>query len=144
MEKFYQLLIKNCLESGDIEKIDAKETRKHCKQILYEFRNSCFYCKGYVCQTAVKVIMAIAVLVWSLFYQCNQLRHGFRTDLSCGVSGYYHTCSIPSNGMNLIIFDLCNVTLLLILVVAVGSLLWHLRFYAQRDPNNKVKQNKVG
>ena len=52
------------------------------------------------------------------------------------VSDYAHTCSIPSNGMNLIIFDLCNVTLFFIVLVAAFNLIWHIRFYGQ-TPNTK-------
>ncbi len=40
---------------------------------------------------------------------------------------YIHSCSIPSNGMNLIIFDLCNMVLFFIILDATFNLFWHYR-----------------
>ena len=42
--------------------------------------------------------------------------------------------------MNLIIFDLCNVTLCLIVIVAAFNLIWHIRFYAHVP--DKREQNQ--
>ncbi len=39
-----------------------------------------------------------------------------------------HECSIPSNGMNLAIFDLCNIVLFLVVAVATFNMAWHFRF----------------
>ena len=55
MEKLYSLLVKQCLEQGDIGVIDTKENRRRCQEILWDFRGSSFYCRAYVTQTALKV-----------------------------------------------------------------------------------------
>ena len=86
IDKFYDLLVKESLSSGDIDEMDTKQTRQRCQQILYDFRDSWFYCKAYVCQTFVKLSIGSAVLGWSLNSQCNQLRESFRTTISCRVS----------------------------------------------------------
>ena len=86
IDKFYDLLVKESLSSGDIEEMDTKQTRQRCQQILYDFRGSWFYCKAYVCQTFIKFLIGSAVLGWSLNSQCNQLRESFRTTLRCKVS----------------------------------------------------------
>ena len=59
------------------------------------------------------------------------------------VFDYTHGCSIPSNGMNLIIFDLCNIVLLLIILDALFNLFWHYRFYGQRSDCIKTKLCKL-
>ena len=82
-------------------------------------------------QTVLKLMVGLTVLLWSLFYQCSSLRQNFRTDWTCQVLDYSHSCSIPSNKMNMFVFDLCNVTLCLIVVMAIFSLVWHVRFYAR-------------
>ena len=45
--------------------------------------------------------------------------------------------------MNLIIFDLCNVTLCFIVIVAAFNLIWHIRFYAH-VPKNQEKYKPIG
>ena len=55
MEKLYSLLVKQCLEQGDIGVIDTKENRRRCQEILWDFKGSSFYCRAYVTQTALKV-----------------------------------------------------------------------------------------
>ena len=59
------------------------------------------------------------------------------------VFDYTHSCSIPSNGMNLIIFDLCNVVLLLIIVDASFNLFWHYRFYGKRSSCIQTKLGRL-
>ena len=127
IEKFYDLLIKDVLETGDIEKVDTKENRQKCRQINYEFKNSWFYSKAYISQTVIKLVICITIISWSLFHQCNRLRDSFRTTLQCRVFDYTHECSIPSSGMNLVIFDLVNIVLFFILIVAGFNIIWHLR-----------------
>ena len=48
------------------------------------------------------------------------------------VFDYVYECSIPSNRMNLAIFDICNAILFVIVVVAAFNMAWHLRFYTQK------------
>ena len=86
IDKFYELLVKESLSSGDIEEMDTKKTRQRCQQILYDFRDSWFYCKAYICQTFMKFLIGATVLGWSLKSQCNELRESFRTTLRCKVS----------------------------------------------------------
>ena len=77
-----------------------------------------------------QLVVGTGVLSWSLSH-CNQLRSSFKTEIqSCPVSDYFVTCAIPANGMNVIVFDLCNVTLVLIVLTAAFSLMWHVRFYS--------------
>jgi flagellar basal body-associated protein FliL len=45
--------------------------------------------------------------------------------------------------MNLAIFDLCNVILFVIVVVAAYSMAWHLRFYSsKRKAEGESKSNR--
>ena len=75
----------------------------------------------------LQLVVGAAVLSWSLSH-CNQLRSSFKTSIdSCAVSDYYVTCAIPANGMNAIVFDLCNTTLVCICLTAAFNLAWHLR-----------------
>ena len=127
IEKFYDLLIKDVLETGDIEKVDTKENRQKCRQINYEFKNSWFYSQAYISQTVIKLVICLTIISWSLFHQCNRLRDSFRTTIQCRVFDYTHECSIPSSGMNLVIFDLVNIVLFFILIVAGFNVIWHLR-----------------
>ena len=85
IDKFYELLVKESLSSGDIDEMDTKKTRQRCQQIMYDFRDSWFYCKAYVCQTFIKLSIGAAVLGWSFNSQCNQLRESFRTTINCKV-----------------------------------------------------------
>ncbi|TRY73244.1 hypothetical protein TCAL_07398 [Tigriopus californicus] len=141
IEKFYELLVKDVLSNGDIEILDTKDKKQKCQQILYDFKNSSFFCKAYIIQTLVKLSICISVLAWSLLDQCNLLRESFHTEFDCKVFDYTHSCSIPSNGMNMIIFDLCNVVLFLIVIDAFFNLFWHYRFYGQR---HTFIQTKLG
>ena len=127
IEKFYDLLVKNVLETGDIEKVDTKENRQKCRQICYEFKNSWFYSKAYISQTIIKLVICLTIVSWSLFRQCNELRKSFHTTIECRVFDYTHECSIPSSNLNLVIFDLVNVVLILTLIVTGFSVNWHLR-----------------
>ena len=43
------------------------------------------------------------------------------------VQGYWHQCTIPANGMNLVIFDLVNTVMALIILSALITLAWYLR-----------------
>ena len=45
-----------------------------------------------------------------------------------------YECAIPSNTMNLALFDLCNVVLFIVVLVAAFNMAWHIRFY--RTYNN--------
>lgn len=90
-----------------------------------------------------QLVVGTAVLCWSLSH-CNQLRSSFKTEIqSCPVSDYYVTCAIPANGMNVIVFDLCNVTLVLIVLTAAFSLFWHVRFYSDIDGNKGTLVDKL-
>ena len=46
---------------------------------------------------------------------------------SSKVQGYWHQCTIPANGMNLVIFDLVNIVMALIIISALITLAWYLR-----------------
>ena len=140
IEKFYDLLIKDVLETGDIEKVDTKENRQKCRQINYEFKNSWFYSQAYISQTVIKLAICLAIIIWSFFLQSNHLRDSFRTTIQCRVFDYAHECSIPSSGMNLVIFDLVNIVLFLILIAAGFNVIWHLRIKTdvQLDHDNDV------
>ena len=46
---------------------------------------------------------------------------------SSNVQGYWHQCTIPANGMNLVIFDLVNTVMALIILSALITLAWYLR-----------------
>lgn len=85
IEKFYELLVKEVLNSGDIDKIDNKENKQRCQQVLYDFRHSWFYCRAYILQTYVKLLICGSVLGWSLLDQCNLLRESFKTQFECDV-----------------------------------------------------------
>ena len=43
------------------------------------------------------------------------------------VQGYWHQCSIPANGMNLVIFNLVNIVMALIIISAMFTLVWYIR-----------------
>ena len=47
--------------------------------------------------------------------------------LFSNVQGYWHQCTIPANGMNLVIFDLVNTVMALIIISALITLAWYLR-----------------
>ncbi len=128
IDKFYNLLVKEVMSAGDIDQVDTKENRQKCRQIQYDFKGSWFYSKAYIGQTALKLFICLTVITWSLFDQCNQLRESFHTSFQCRIFDYTHECAIPSNGMNLAIFDLVNLVLLMIFLVAAFSFNWHLRF----------------
>ena len=128
IEKFYDLLVKDVIDSGDIDKVDTKENRQKCRQVHYDFKGSWFYCKAYITQLTVKVSICLGVIGWSFFDQCNGMRSNFQTTLTCQVFDYTHQCSIPSNGINMVIFDIVNLVLFTIFIVAVFNLYWHLRF----------------
>ena len=85
LEKFYDLLVREVIASGDIDLMDTKENKQKCQQVLYDFKNSWFFCKAYITQTAIKLIICLVVLGWSLFDQCNSLRESFRTEIQCKV-----------------------------------------------------------
>ena len=46
IEKFYDILVKDVLSNGDIEKVDTKENRQRCRQIHYDFKGSSIYSRG--------------------------------------------------------------------------------------------------
>ena len=143
---FYDLLVKDVIDSGDIDKVDTKENRQKCRQIHYDFKGSWFYCKAYITQLTVKVSICLGVICWSLYGQCNgnELRSSFHTTFSCNVFDYTHQCSIPSNGVNMVIFDIVNVVLFIILIVAVFNLNWHLKFIRKASydfPQNDAVQS---
>ena len=54
-----------------------------------------------------------------------------------------YECSIPSNGMNLAIFDICNAVLFVVVIVAAFNMAWHLRFYTQNNNNNNNNNNNL-
>ena len=143
IEKFYDLLVKEVLTSGDIEQVDTKENRQECRQIHYDFKNSWFYSKAYISQTIVKLVICLTVVTWSLFDQCNQLRESFLPTFECRVFDYTHECTIPSNAMNLVIFDIVNIVLVLILVVAGFNLNWHLRFKTFIQLDFEVPEDQI-
>ena len=128
IEKFYDLLVKDVLKDGDIEKMDTKENRQKCSQIHYDFKGSSFYSKAYVCQTAIKMTICLGIITWSILDMCNDLHKSFRTNFQCDIMDYCHECALPSNGMNVLVYNCVNVTLFCIFIVACCNFGWHLRF----------------
>ena len=60
----------------------------------------------------MKVIICAIIIGWSIAGQCmHRLRDSFHTTWDCTVFEYVHECSIPSNGLNMVIFDMVNVVL---------------------------------
>jgi len=53
--------------------------------VLYDFKQSWFYCRAYILQTYVKLAICGLVLGWSLMDQCNLLRESFKTEFECKV-----------------------------------------------------------
>ena len=133
IEKFYNLLVKDVMATGDINEVDTKENRQKCRQIHYDFKGSWFYNKAYITQLLVKLLICLGVISWSCYGQCNKLRDSFHTTFQCRVFDYVHECSIPPNGMNMVIFDIVNIVLLMIVTVAGFNLNWHLRFKSSCD-----------
>ena len=88
IEKFYDLLVKDVLATGDVDVLDTKDKKQKCQQVLYDFKNSSFFCKAYIIQTVVKLAICLAVLGWSLLDQCNLLRESFQTELECKVLNF--------------------------------------------------------
>ena len=136
IEKFYDLLVKDVVTSGSIEAVDTKENRQRCRQIHYDFKGSSIYSKAYTVQTIVKLIICLGIIMWSIFNQCHSLRKDFANKLQCKVFDYVHECAIPSNGLNLVIFDMVNLVLFVILVVVAYNLNYHLKF---KQPKNIQK-----
>ena len=128
IEKFYNLLVKDVMDSGDIDKVDTKENRQNSRQLHYDFKGSWFYSKAYTSQTAIKLILCLIVITFSVFDQCKSLRDSFKPVFEGKVFDYTHECSIPSNMMNMVIFDLVNIVLFLIFVLAAYNLSWHRQF----------------
>lgn len=143
IEKFYNLLVKEVIASGDIDKVDTKENRQKCRQIHYDFKGSWFCCKAYITQTAVKLVICLSVLLWSLADQCNELRESFNTKRNCQVLDYAHSCDIPSNAMNMVIFDMVNFVLFVIFIVAAFNLSWHLRFKTMKGYPAKKNDDNI-
>ena len=102
--------------------------RQKCSQIRYDFKGSWFYLKAYIGQTTLKLLICFGLITWSITGQCHGLRESFQTNFRCRVFDYEHECSIPSNGMNMIIFDIVNFVLGLIICVAGYSINWHWQF----------------
>ena len=59
---------------------------------------------------------------------CNDLHRSFRTNFQCDIMDYCHECALPSNGMNVLVYNCVNVTLFCIFIVACCNFGWHLRF----------------
>lgn len=144
IEKFYDILVKDVLANGDIEELDTKENRQRCRQIHYDFKGSSIYSKAYTVQTIIKLMICLGIIMWSIFNQCHSLRKDFANKLQCKVFDYVHECAIPSNGLNLVIFDMVNLVLFVILVVVAYNLNYHLKFkqpkYIQK---NEYQQNNL-
>ena len=77
------------LATGDVDVLDTKDKKQKCQQVLYDFKNSSFFCKAYIIQTVVKLAICLAVLGWSLLDQCNLLRESFKTSFECRVRYEY-------------------------------------------------------
>ncbi len=77
------------LSSGDIEKVDTKENKQKCQQVLYDFKHSWFYCRAYIMQTYIKLAICGVVLGWSLLDQCHLLRESFKTEFECKVTKFF-------------------------------------------------------
>ena len=59
----------------------------------------------------IKVIICAIIIGWSIAGQCmHRLRDSFHTTWDCNVFEYVHECSIPSNGLNMVIFDIDSKT----------------------------------
>ena len=147
IEKFYDILVKDVLDHGDIEELDTKENRQRCRQIHYDFKGSSIYSKAYTVQTIVKLMICLGIIMWSIFNQCHSLRKDFANKLQCKVFDYVHECAIPSNGLNLVIFDMVNLVLFVILVVVAYNLNYHLKFkqpkYIQKNEYQQSNLNIV-
>ena len=42
------------------------------------------------------------------------------------MQGYWHQCTIPANGLNLVIFDVVNGVLVMIMISSLFTLLWYI------------------
>ena len=82
----------------------------------------------------MKVIICAIIIGWSIAGQCmHRLRDSFHTTWDCTVFEYVHECSIPSNGLNMVIFDMVNVVLGLIILVGFYNIYWHWQFRGFHD-----------
>ena len=134
IEKFYNLLVKEVIEYGDIDKVDTKENRQKCRQVVYDFKGSWFYLRAYIWQTSLKLLICLVLISWSISGQCmHKLRDGFKRTWDCTIFDYVHECSIPSNGLNMVIFDLVNVVLALIIILGFYNIYWHWQFRGFHD-----------
>lgn len=143
IEKFYELLVKDIIEEGGSKSINSLEQRQKCQQITYDFMNSSFLCGCYIAQTSIKVLVCLSVLIWSIMGMCHSLRESFKTDFDCEQFDYMHACSITSNGMNIVLFDLCNIVVALILLDGIFNVLWHYRFFCSTNTQGTILIRKT-
>ena len=110
--------------------------RQKSRQILYDFKGTGFYLKFYVLQTTIKIIVCSIVFGFCVFHMCMyNLRESFKITFDCKVFDYVHGCTIPSNGLNMIIFDIVCVVLALIIILGIYNVYWHWQF---RGCNNLI------
>ncbi|TRY62181.1 hypothetical protein TCAL_11511 [Tigriopus californicus] len=138
IEKFYELLVKDIIEEGGSKAMNSLEQRQKCQQIIYDFMNSSFLCGSYIVQTTIKVLVCLSVLIWSIMGMCHSLRESFKTDFNCEQFDYMHACSITSNGMNIVLFDLCNIVVALILLDGIFNVFWHYRFFCSTNTQGSI------
>ena len=63
----------------------------------------------------------------------HSLRDNFHRTWDCSVFEYVHECSTPSNGLNMVIFDIVNIVLGLIILVGFYNIYWHWQFRGFHD-----------
>jgi len=145
IERFYNLLVKDAIKDGvSLDTLYSRESRLACQQVLYDFRGSSLYYQAYIFQTIAKFVVASLVISWSMAKQCNKLRDSYRTTHHSCMQGYWHQCTIPANGLNLVIFDVVNGVLVMIMISSLFTLLWYIRILLPWSCASWVANTKLG
>lgn len=145
IERFYNLLVKDAIKDGvSWDTLYSRESRLACQQVLYDFRGSSLYYQAYIFQTIGKFSVALLVTCWSMAKQCNKLRDSYKTVHHTSIQGYWHQCTIPANGLNLVIFDVVNGVLIMIMISSLFTLIWYLRILAPWNCAGWVANTKLG
>ena len=99
-----------------------------------DFKEAGIFLKSYVFQIAFKLIFCtIVVLKLVINMTKDNLRNSFLMNWNCKIFGYTYGCSIPSNGLNMIIFDIVNVVLGFITIFGIYNIYWHWQFRGVKD-----------
>lgn len=145
IERFYSLLVKDAVKDGvSWDSLYSRESRLACQQVLYDFRGSSLYYQAYIFQTIGKFVVALMVTCWSLAKQCNRLRDSYRTNHHSSLQGYWHQCTIPANGLNLVIFDIVNSVLVMIMISSLFTLIWYIRILVPWSCHGWIANTKLG